>query len=293
MYRPKRSHLFLVIAASILCMYSVLHCKGRVSSSGTAVPAANVTFLLPRKDVLIRSVYYDNRARDGHNTALIFIVAVNKIILDKGWIVGCGVGSHVAPSYRIRIPGETRDMHKHEGPNRFPYEEVMVECFDIPAVVTDILDEGSPFIKYKTSSNSDAEIDTASSERPVKVPSPYIPPTNGSEYNFTVLVCTKAHNKAVPWLKEFLRYQKTLGVDHVHMNAEATFIKEGGYRTLLEDKFSRRAPEEGYVSLDVFKDWYQTDEIYSHSVALMYLDCVYRFRGTYDYVFVLDSDDFF
>lgn len=229
MYRRKRSHLFLVIAASILCMYSVLHCKGRVSSSGTAVLAENVTFLLPRKDVLIWSVYYDNRARDGHNTALIFIVAVNKIILDKGWIVGCGVGSHVAPSYCIRIPGETRDMHKHEGPNRFPYDEVMVECFDIPAVATD---EGSPFIKYKTSSNSDAEIDMAGSERPVKVPSPYIPLTNGSEYNFTVLVCTKAHNKAVPWLKEFLRYQKTLGVDHVTCECRNYIYKWRGIQNI-------------------------------------------------------------
>jgi len=32
---------------------------------------------------------------------------------------------------------------------------------------------------------------------------------------------------------------------------------------------------------------------YHHSEALAYEDCIYRFHGTYDYAFVLDTDDFF
>jgi len=286
--RCLKNHLFVVILVFVV-LYTLFHnWSKRVPLS--KIEGRRFTALLPRKDVLIRSVYYDDRARDGHSTMFVFIAVVNKTILDKDWIVGCGVGSHVAPSFRIKIPATTQHVLSQE----FPYEEVIVECFDIPAVATD---ERSAFIKYRTSSDSDAELNVAGSERPVKIPSPYIQPPNGSKYNFTVLVCTKAHNYAVPWLKEFLRYQKTLGVDHVHMNAEATFTKEGGYKTLLKDEFSKRALEEGFITMDVFDDWYsktrEIREIYSHGVLSMYLDCVYRFRGMYDYVFVLDLDDFF
>lgn len=284
-----KHHLFVVV----VIMASVLYILYRYQPSRyKAVPSSkieegHITAFLPRKDVLIRSVYYDNRARDGHSKIYVFIAVVNKTILDKGWILGCGVGSHVAPSFRIKIPATTRHVLHHG----FRYLEVIVECFDIPGVATD---EMSAFIKYRTSSDSDAELYVAGSERPVKIPSPHIPPPNSSEYNFTVLVCTKVYNTGAPWLKEFIRYQKTLGVDHVHVNVKSAFTKEGGYKTLLEDEFSRRALEEGFVTMDVFDDWYpKTRDIFIHSILMMTLDCVYRFRGTYDYVFLMDPDDFF
>jgi len=121
--RRLKSHLFVVILI-VGVLYILFHYwSKRVPSSKTE--GSRFTTLLPRKDVLIRSVYYDDRARDGHRTMFVFIAVVNKTILDKDWIVGCGVGSHVAPSFRIKIPATTQHVLSQE----FPYEEVIVECF--------------------------------------------------------------------------------------------------------------------------------------------------------------------
>ena len=56
----------------------------------------------------------------------------------------------------------------------------------------------------------------------------------------------------------------------------------------------REAACEGYLSFSVWKEWYNGDkEVYLHSEILRKLDCIYRFRGTYDYAFPIDTDDFF
>ena len=69
---------------------------------------------------------------------------------------------------------------------------------------------------------------------------------------------------------------------------------DGGFQKLLAtDSYVRDAIDRGYISIRVWKDWYDDDEIYTHATGLQQIDCSYRHRGTYDYVFVLDTDDFF
>ena len=47
------------------------------------------------------------------------------------------------------------------------------------------------------------------------------------------------------------------------------------------------------MTVDVWQKWFSDSEIYYHSQTLAYVDCIYRYRGTYDYAFMLDTDDFF
>ena len=239
------------------------------------------------KDLIVHSAHFDDRARDGHNNVTMFLIGVKKTIFDSKWIIGCGVGNKEASKFKARFTAEDILMHNWLGPNPFPYEEIIVECYDLPVVKG-----SSGFVMYKT--GRDSPIYIVESEHPVYFPAPRVKPTG--EHDFTVVTCSKVHDKGVTWLPEFIRYQRTLGVDHVHVNVLDTFIKDGGLQALLADLYMGQAVKEGFLSFSMWIEWYDKkpkDEIYLHSEVLRKLDCIYRFRGTYDYAFSLDTDDFF
>ena len=62
---------------------------------------------------------------------------------------------------------------------------------------------------------------------PLFHPAPRVKPSGGD--NFTVVVCSKVHDEKAPWIREFIQYQKTLGINHVNFSVLDTFIKDGGY----------------------------------------------------------------
>ena len=240
-------------------------------------------------DVIVRSVYFDDRARNGHDKIGVFLVAMRESIFDSKSLIGCGVGKKVSSNFRIVSLEENRLMHKwlyvHKGQPHFPYEEYILECYDLP-----MTNNSNAYVLFKNI--TDSPIYMAVSEFPLMFPSPRVQPTG--KYDFSVVTCTEAHNKKVAWLREFVRYQKTIGIDRVHINILDTFSKDGGLAALLKDPQVAKGVSEGYVTMTVWKDRIESsDEIFSFSAILRKLDCVYRFRGTYDYAFLLDSDDFF
>ena len=241
-------------------------------------------------DLIVRSVYFDNRARNGHDDEIgVFLVAVKEFIIDLKLIVGCGVGKEISSNFIVRSLEENRLMRewvyvKKRLPH-FLYEEYILECYNIP-----MMNGSKAFVLLKYSSNSSIHI--ATSEYPLMFPAPEVQPTG--KYDFSIVTCTEAHNKKVAWLREFIRYQKTTGIDRVHINILDTYIKDGGLADLLEDPQVAKNVAEGYVTMTVWKDILESSKkIYSFSAILRKLDCIYRFRGTYDYAFLLDSDDFF
>ena len=239
------------------------------------------------KDVIIYGAYFDERARNGHSNVTVFLISVNRTIFDRKWITQCGVGSATSNNFEIRFVQETHLMHNWLGNRKFPFEQVALDCYDLPVV------NGSrAFVAYQSGKNVITDEFVSESLTPLMIPAPRIQPSG--EHNLSVLTCTKAHNRGVSWLPEFIRYQKTLGVDHVHLAIIDTFIQDGGFRDyLLSDEFTRTAIQEGYLSITVWHEWYDDNEFYVHGTIFQFLDCMYRFRGTYDYVFPLDSDDFF
>ena len=242
------------------------------------------------KDLVVHSAYFDDRPRNGHTNITMFFVDINKTIFDFKWVTGCGVGDRKAENFLLRYVAEDLLLHKWLGPCPFLYENAVVECYDLPVV------NGSRgFVIYKTENDS-AEHFISESESPVMIPTQRIEPAG--EYNFTVLTCAKAHNRNVTWLPEFVRYQRTLGVDHVHINILDTFIKDGGlHHYMTSYPALRQDVKNGYLTFSLWKEWYndrgEEKEVYLHSEILRKLDCLYRYRGTYDYAFSLDTDDFF
>ena len=260
--------------------------SGQVNIRDVEKAVAQYTATLPSqpisKDVIAHSVYFDDRARNGHSNVTMFLVVANSTIFDNKWIVGCRVGQKDALEFTIRFTAEDYLIHIHK--HQYPYEEYILECYDLPVV-----NGSQAFIIYKTAHNSPAYV--VESLRPLFSPAPRVTPSG--EHNISVVTCTKAYNKGVAWLPEFIRYQKTIGVDHVHVNILDRFIKDGGLKAHLMKSNLMQAVKEGFVSFSVWPDWYNSRQIYLQYEVLRKLDCIYQFRGTYDYAFPLDTDDFF
>ncbi len=247
---------------------------------GYAASLKPLATFFPSKKLYVRAVYFDKRRRSGHQNASVFLVTSLKTITDRRLIIGCQIDNMAADKYDVRLIGDTRQIRNLQP--TLDHEEFLVHCYDLPA-----MNGSMGYIMYKTAPDSDILI--AASERPLFIPAPRVKPTSpeGHEYNMTVLSCGKLFGNP-PWLKEWLIYQKTLGVDHVHFDAEDTFIPKGELKDFLGDLV-----KEGFLSIDTWKKYLSWEEVWYHNQGLMYEDCPYRYLGTYDYIVMLDTDDFF
>ena len=231
----------------------------------------------------IRSVYLDTATprHPGHENASVFLIEVRKNIIKKNLIVGCRVGERVSTSnFKVHTLAITAWVHQ-KYPN-LTHDFAFVNCFDLPAE-----NNSRAFLLYKRYKGSATM--SIESERPFFIPAPHVSPQNGQ--TFTVAACLAVLFGPHPsFLKEWLHYQRTIGINHVYIIAEDSFVKAGGF----EDPYLKQAINEGFVLAEIWTQWLKTeDQIRYHSQLLAYDDCIYRLTGTYDYVFLVDSDDFF
>ena len=87
------------------------------------------------------------------------------------------------------------------------------------------------------------------------------------------VVCMSIIRDFPPFMNEFLRYYKHLGVDHIYMTGEDSFLRNGG---LHNDAFVRNAVYEGYISFNFWQQWLSVDQVFYHSQMLAHEDCIYR-----------------
>ena len=234
----------------------------------------------PSKELFIRAIYFDGRPRNKHKNSSVFLVVVKKVITDNKLILSCQVDKHIAKDFEVRLIGETPLWRPYYP--KINHDEAFIECFDLPA-----RNGSMGYITFKRTKESEVEI--AATERPLYVPGPRIPPSTeqGKKYGFSIASCAKIFNHP-PWMKEWLQYQATLGVQHVHLDVEDSFVKNGG----LDKPYMKEAIEKGFLSVDVWNSYLNDNEIWYHNQGLIYEDCVYRFLGVYDYLFLMDTDDF-
>ena len=238
------------------------------------------------EDMIVRAAFLDDRPRYGRQRIAVFLVEMRKTMIEL--IVECTVGRYNSDNFTIFQLSLSTWLHTAR-----PYlthDFVLLECYDLPPV-----DNGSiAFITYNTSvstQNDPCKMHTKSviSERPLYISPLYKPPTDGRKYNFRIAVCLGVVYESPPWLNEWLRYQKAIGIDHIHMIADDTFEEAGGFK----NEYLQQLIQEGFLSTDIYHAWLNSSQVYGHSQGLAYQDCVYRFRYQYDYMFMLDTDDFF
>ena len=225
-------------------------------------------------------------SRFGYRNASVFMIELRKTIIHDSLIVGCQIGGLFSSKFKIHpinING-WRGNFVDEKPF-LSHTMAMVDCFNMP-----VKNGTRAAILYKNSPNG--IVIPAESERPLLIPRMNIPEQESAErvYSYKIAACIAVIYGRPPFLKDWLRYQKTIGVDHVHMIAENSFVMLGG----LKQQYINDTIEEGFLSVDVWVARLRNNvEIQYHSQMLAYHDCIYRFQGVYDYMFFTDQDDFF
>ena len=233
------------------------------------------------RDVIVRSVYFDGRHRDGHKNASVFLVEVRMTILEEKGIVGCAVGGHVGTDFKI-LPLKLNVGWVHKHLPELTHDTIMVNCFDLP-----VQNGSAAYIMYRKHINESAVVTCVYSEYPLILPAP--PGNANPKWGFTVAVCAAMTYGRPPLFTEWLQYQKALSVDHVHIMAEDSFVTS----VVVENEALKLAIEEGYVSVDVWKPWLNQRQVFYHSQALAHEACLYRLLGVYSYIMLVDLDEFF
>ena len=154
----------------------------------------------------------------------------------------------------------------------------MINCFKLSG------ENGSrAYIYYKTNAT---DLVSVESERPLFIPAPHVPPSVGKTN--TVMACAVVYDTP-PLLEHWLRYQRTIGIDHIYLIAEDSFRDAGN----LEKSPLKEMMRSGYLSIEFWTPHLTSQQIFYHSQMLGYEDCIYRYQGTYDYVMATDVDIFY
>ena len=230
------------------------------------------------KGVVVRSVYPHSRAWDGHPSSYIFMAEVDNKILSRGSFVKCEVGQQNSTSLDYIVPHLATEANGWCR-NRLTHQTVMVRCY----LPLDSKNGSQARLFYKT--NPQSPIKVAESEKPLRIPDPPV----SSESHPTIVSCIAVQYGQPPFLAEWVRYQRSIGVSHIQMIAEPSILQSGA----LNHSSVKKALEEGFLSVDIWPKWFSASQIYDHSQLLAYDDCLYRFQGTYDFLFPHDADDFF
>ena len=230
--------------------------------------------------LLPRSAYFDNRHRDGHDNATVILIQISKIAIREKRVIGCGVDEHfTTKDFKFKI----LDMFKswiHTHHPSLTHDDAWVVCYNLPA------HQGSrTFVLFNDKTRGILKIET---ERRLYIPSRTAKENFTSGWKSSVLVCTTMFGKP-PWLREWLVYQKTIGVDFIHIYAQESFIAEGGANNSVLQSYLKS----GYAKLDVWKAFLDESQDFYHQQALLYVDCTYRYRTEFDYALLYDTDDFF
>ena len=240
------------------------------------------TTVLPlvSKDIIVRSVYFDDRPRDGHQNASVFMVEARRGLVDKSLIFGCQIGKYFGKSIKVRLVSLMWYIYR-----RYPHinhDIFMVDCFDLP-----VKNGSRAFLVFKNGSKG------IESERPLFLPAPRI--SHGKDIKILVCVATPRYtdynNRLTVYgmLYNWLKYQRVIGVDHVHFIAHPSLLEVGS----LQNDVVRKAILDQFLSIEFWEPWLNDTDNFYHSQMLAYQDCPYKFRGTYDYIVMCDIDDFF
>ena len=237
---------------------------------------------LPSENLVVRAAYLDPRPRDHFKKVTVFLAVISKKLLARkgNGIVACGTISEVSTVLRVRLVQNMKWVH-----HRFPsltHDLVMVDCFGLRNT-----NSGIPaFLWYRLMDGGD--LYRVESEQPYFVP---LRKKDEKQDNLMIVVCMAVLYRLPPFIKEFVRYYKSLGVDHIYMMVEESFLRFGA---LEADEFVQETLKEGFISFSVWHYWLsEGKQVYYRSQTLSYQNCIYRFQGTYDYALIVDSDDYF
>lgn len=252
--------------------YQLAH-QADTDNEGSSNQTTLSAVLIPIINFVVRSAFIDLRPRDGYSNSTVILAEASKEILKFGLIVSCGVDEIGAKIHK------TKTLYFGWIESHFPnltHEEIMITCYDLEAH-----DNSTAFVTYRPAPNSDKVITST-----VRVS--YLLTGERKESKNKVVVCTMCFGSTPHWFNEWLRYQKTLGVDLVQINVDDQCMNE--IRNL---RTFQQYSEDGFLKIQYYKTIFSSTQVFYHSQVLKYHDCLYRHQNSYEYALFLDMDDFF
>ena len=218
--------------------------------------------------LLPRAAYFDVRGWGEHKNATVVLVHLTR----TSKVVACKINNYLTKAVEVKQLKLNPWLHKKFGD--CTHDNVLVVCYDTPG-----LNDSKVFIVY--------ELENASQFVSVESEHRLLVPKVRKSSNSTVMVCTTVFDTP-PHFGAWIRYQKTLGVDMIHINAQESFLSSSAYN----DSFFLESLHSGFIQLQVWKEHLPPGALFYHSQALLYQDCLYRYLGVYDYCMCADTDDF-
>jgi hypothetical protein len=230
--------------------------------------------------VVPRRAYLDGRILQGKPRNIIVIIAeIHDDALKS--IVACELGQKRTSKVSIvQEVGFTLWVRKNiQGST---HRVVVVQCKDFP--VHAIINGSSTRLIYrKTGDHYNSRVET---EKPLILRSrvqSYTP----SHGKGSIVVCSTLFGQPER-LNDWLKYQRTLGIDHVHFSFDTSFTKNA--TTLYP--FLEESLRSGFTEMEEWSD-IVGERMYYKGQITKYEGCLYRYIGIYEYGMFIDVDDFF
>ena len=229
-------------------------------------------------DVVPRRAYYDNRSINGKPRNILFVMAeVNDASVDS--ILACELNECLSNNIRV-LKEDTGWVRKHRPIHT--HGIILVQCLGFP--MSSILNGSIVKLLYKN--KNDSYVSRVETEKALilKNSTHQSLPTRGKG---SIVVCTAMY-KHPPLLDEWLKYQKAIGIDMVHLNVHSSFAKNATFIY----PFLREALKSGFVYMEEWEDFIG-DRVFYYSQVMKYQDCGMRYIGVFEYGLFCDYDDFF
>ena len=228
-------------------------------------------------DVIPRTVYHESLVIDGFRQSVIIVLAeVNWIVLEQSLIVSCQIKDQFSTHLEV-VPDPIMEWIKTHKKGYTHYFS-MIYCFGFQKKF--IQGGGTVQIIYRTDKNGSHM--SVRSENLLNGKLHTVRPNSSS-----VVVCATMYGHPARF-DEWLRYQKTIGVDMVHVSAQVSFIVAMEQYPFLSESLNN-----GFVKIQVWKEYLKENEIFYHSQSLVYQDCLMQYRHSFEYAMMIDYDDFF
>eukprot|EP00731_Ephydatia_muelleri_P019458 Em0012g283a len=229
------------------------------------------------KHVILRSVFWDPRPFKSLRRGFwVFLAVAEKHIVSKNLIIGVQVGNDVF--YGLDVRETKMKSYINRVCPKLTHGYIVVRC-------------NAPFsynsshaaLLYKTEPNG-VILSAVSENRPIV----NVMPQRSNERK-TIVSCLAPGYGNPRLLPHWIRYERTIGVSHIHVIADQSFVESGALNTSVV----KRALETGFLSIAIWPRRFTSWQVFYREQVLAYQDCVHRFQGLYDYVFPHDVDDFF
>jgi hypothetical protein len=218
---------FLELSVFRFVDHSVCSAVRQPQPDVVTLAAARVQFL-PSSQLIVRAVYLDPRPRNGFLNVSVFLAEIHKELIASRGIVACGIGSGVSTTLEVRVVKNSHYLHDDHP--ELSHDVAMVDCFGLPNTPS-----GSrAFLWYQHSvggGDTQHRLNRVESEQRYFVPPPK---QTRNDDDLRVVVCMGTIRDVPPYMNDFIRYYKHLGVDHIYMTGEESFFRSG---VLQNDEF--------------------------------------------------------